>query len=200
MRTLYVLDGCPYALRTEIALREKGLEYRRAAVERGKPPPEVLAVSPGGVTPVLYDDNGAKLRDSAVICEYLDEQYPSLPLMPQAPAERAGLRLLLADIAGAADASGGLVRAVLKKAGPEAVAQAQAEWDEAVADWEEVLARGPWLAGERFGLADLLLYPLLASVRRLGGRPVPEGKARLAAWLERMEARPSVQAALGRAA
>src|SRR5207244_12488357 len=63
MRTLYVLHGCPFAFRTEIALREKGLPYERVVIGRANKPAEVLAVSPSGATPVLYDEGGVRLRE-----------------------------------------------------------------------------------------------------------------------------------------
>lgn len=104
MLTLYSGPLSLFARKTEIALAEKGLAYDRVMVdftqERGYQPkhPKVLAHNPKGQVPVLIDGNLA-LFDSTLIFEYLEDAYPTPPLLPAAPKERARVRLLelLAD-------------------------------------------------------------------------------------------------------
>ena len=61
-------------------------------------------------------------------------------------------------------------------------------------DW---LADGPWLAGETYSLADINAYTLAASLPGLVPAEASRDAApRLAEWLERMDARPGVKAAL----
>jgi GSH-dependent disulfide-bond oxidoreductase len=62
---------------------------------------------------------------------------------------------------------------------------------------EEALAMSEWLAGARYSLADIAIFPLaralhslLPDVAALDGRP------RVADWLRRMQERPAVQTAL----
>ncbi len=66
--------------------------------------PEFLALNPAGTVPVLLEDNGLVIPDSAVICEYLDEAYPDTPLMGTSYAERVEVRRLLAWFDGKFDA------------------------------------------------------------------------------------------------
>ncbi|MGQ3178516.1 MAG: glutathione binding-like protein, partial [Blastomonas fulva] len=52
-----------------------------------------------------------------------------------------------------------------------------------------------WLAGDRFTLADILLY-CLTEFGKMVGQPTPDDLANLKAWSERVAARPSATASL----
>lgn len=54
--------------------------------------PDYLKLNPKGVVPTLLDD-GTVIRESTVICEYLDEVFPEPALRPKDPAGRAEMRL-----------------------------------------------------------------------------------------------------------
>ena len=54
--------------------------------------PAYLKLNPKGVVPTLVDDD-AVIRESTVICEYLDEAFPDPPTTPSDPAGRAEMRL-----------------------------------------------------------------------------------------------------------
>ena len=54
--------------------------------------PAYLAVNPKGLVPALLDD-GKVLTESSVINEYLDELSPEYPLVPEAPLDRAHMRI-----------------------------------------------------------------------------------------------------------
>ena len=58
-------------------------------------------------------------------------------------------------------------------------------------EWLEANSRGPWIAGERFTLADILLYSFL-EFGAVVGQPLPADLPKLAAWMDRVKARPSV--------
>lgn len=55
-----------------------------------------LALNPAGTVPTLEEDNGLVIADSTVICEYLDEAYPDVPLLGHTLAERVEIRRLAA--------------------------------------------------------------------------------------------------------
>lgn len=62
---------------------------------------------------------------------------------------------------------------------------------------DDELAEGPWLAGPDYSLADINAYTLAAALpSRVPEAASPERAPRLRAWLDRMNARPAVQAAL----
>jgi len=53
--------------------------------------PEYLKLNPNGVVPTIVE-RGQPIIESTVICEYLDDAYPNLPLRPKSPIERAMMR------------------------------------------------------------------------------------------------------------
>ena len=54
--------------------------------------PAYLKLNPKAVVPTLVDD-GRILTESTLIAEYLDDRFPSPPLKPADPFERAQMRL-----------------------------------------------------------------------------------------------------------
>jgi glutathione S-transferase len=80
-----------YHNKVRIALLEKGVAFEED--EKVKPSQEgdYLAKSPMGKVPYLEVD-GARIRESAVILEYLEEAYPQKPLLPKDLLERARVR------------------------------------------------------------------------------------------------------------
>ena len=53
--------------------------------------PEYLKINPKGVVPTLVDHDNP-ITESTVICEYLDDAYPEIPLRPRDSIERAAMR------------------------------------------------------------------------------------------------------------
>jgi glutathione S-transferase len=86
-----------YHNKVRIALLEKGLAFDEDAGLRPSQKDDYLARSPMGKVPFLETD-GACLRESQVICEYLEEAYPQKPLLPKSPLERARVREMIVFI------------------------------------------------------------------------------------------------------
>jgi glutathione S-transferase len=86
-----------YHNKVRIALLEKGLAFDEDAGLRPSQKDAYLARSPMGKVPFLETD-GACLRESQVICEYLEEAYPQKPLLPKSPLERARVREMIVFI------------------------------------------------------------------------------------------------------
>jgi glutathione S-transferase len=62
---------------------------------------------------------------------------------------------------------------------------------------EKILATSPWLAGSSYSLADVNSYSMVAGVPRMfPGLMNPAATPLACAWLDAMNARPAVQAAL----
>ena len=82
--------------RVRIALALKGLEYEPALLDLRKKEhltEEYRAVNPLRSVPTLVDGS-TRVFESMAICEYLEEKYPSPPLLPPDPAGRARVRQL----------------------------------------------------------------------------------------------------------
>lgn len=90
---LYHRSDCPFCWKIRIFLQESGIEVQEISVERGKKHPDVLALNPNGMVPVLiYGD--LVLWESSVIIEYLADGISQRSLMPGSPASRALIRQL----------------------------------------------------------------------------------------------------------
>jgi len=189
----------PYAQKCKIALREKGIPFEArlpigigsgVTVDQG-----FAEASPRGEVPALIDGD-VRIFDSTIILEYIEERWPSPPLLPTSPEARAHLRILedvmdthyepinwgLGEIHFFGRARGELAREITARA------TAQVEiWQR----WlERQIGSRPWFSGDRFGWGDLAVVPYLNGSCRFGLAPKPE--SRLHAWLERVNQRPSV--------
>ena len=164
-----------------------------------------VAVNPAGQTPALELDNGMILAEITAICEYLDEKHPSPPLIGTTAEERAETRMwvrridlnIVENLANGFRFSEGLglfkdrLRCI-----PHAADDLKTTAQERLTWLDGLMGGRTWICGERFTLADILLYAFLdfgASV----GQPLNIGNKNIAAWFERMKARPSAVATAG---
>jgi glutathione S-transferase len=83
-----------YHNKVRIALLEKGLAFDEDAGAKPSQKDDYLTRSPMGKAPFMEVD-GEWLRESQVICEYLEEAYPQKPLMPKDPLARARVREMI---------------------------------------------------------------------------------------------------------
>ena len=83
----------PYVRKVLACLELKGLDYRVDPITPFYGGDEFERISPLRRIPVLID-GAVTLCDSTVICAYLEEAYPSPPLLPRDPKDRARARWL----------------------------------------------------------------------------------------------------------
>ena len=96
MRVLYHLPLSPHARKVRLVLAEKRLPVELHIEKPWDRRPEYLELNPAGTVPTLVEDNGIVVPDSAVICEYLEDAYPDVPLIGVTIAERVEVRRLAA--------------------------------------------------------------------------------------------------------
>jgi len=196
---LYQVAKCPFAHRARVVLEEKRLAYE---VEYFKPrdrPAELTRLSADARSPTLFDAaHDTWVWDSVVVAEYLEERYPQVPLLPSDPGARAQARLLIREAETKALAPGEVIveEMVHRKPAPpnEArVSEALAQMHTALEPWNARLEQRPFLLGDAFTLADIVLYtPLYGLLGLLGPRAEPAPSLpHLHAWRERIAARPS---------
>jgi glutathione S-transferase len=185
-------------------LAEKGLELDRTDVDlmagenRREP---YLQVNPAGQTPALQLDNGACLTEITAICEYIEEKQPNPPLVGTTPEERAETRMWTrrVDIKVAEPMANGfrygeglqLFQNRLRVL-PEASAGLKAVAQDGV-QWLEANFKGPWIAGDRFTLADILLFCFLDFGATVG-QPLDPANKKIVDWFGRVKARHSATA------
>ncbi len=204
MLKLYDYPQCPFGQKTRIVLAEKQLDYETVIVDLRKNEqhePDFLALNPFHKVPVLVDEDdgeaGLVIYDSTIINEYLEDEYPEPPLLPQGDsAGRAHVRLLedYADNAFTLSAGTFLIEHAkpATERDPERLRRAKEEVDRAFALLESELAGGKeWLAGD-FSLADCAFAPrlLLLVSRRV---PLPEGARALRGYVDRLRQRESIR-------
>lgn len=183
-------------------LAEKGLAVERTFVDiitgENRQPP-FLARNPAGHTPLLELDDGSHLAESLAICEYLEEINPAPPLIGSSASERAQTRALLREIdqtvvvpmtIGFRGAEGLELFKDRLLCVPDAAAGTKALSQYALAALDKRLASSWWLLGERFTLADILLF-CFAEFGGQVGQPLPSSCSNLSAWQARVAARPS---------
>jgi glutathione S-transferase len=187
MITLYNAARCPYAARARIVLAEKGLEFETVEIDLSDRPAWLYEKNPAGRVPVIEEDGGDPLPESAVIIEFLEERYPEPALLPADPADRAFVRLLIFRDDELTSPYYALRR------GEDGATEA---FDAALGRFDALLAERPYLSGAEFGLADIALVPWFLRARDMLGVEL-DGYPSVSDWLARLEERPSIAAEAG---
>jgi glutathione S-transferase len=187
MITLYNAARCPYAARARIVLAEKGIEFETVEIDLSDRPDWLYEKNPKGRVPVIEEDDGEPLAESAVIMEFLEERYPEPALLPPDPADRAAVRLLIFRDKDLTDPYYALRR---EEEG------AREEFDVVLGRFDALLGERPYLGGAEYGLADIALGPWFLRARDMLGVEL-DGFPSLADWLARLEERPAIAAEAG---
>ncbi|HEX3915843.1 MAG TPA: glutathione S-transferase family protein [Caulobacteraceae bacterium] len=198
MPTLFDHPLSPYAQKVRIALREKGVAFDLAlpgGLGAGGAAGQFADANPRAEVPTLIDGDAA-IFDSTIILEYIEDRWPSPPLLPASPAERARVRMIeevmdthfeainwgMGEINWFRRAEGELAETLKTRAGQQT--QGYLAW------LERQLGDREWFNGAAFGWGDLSVVPYVAASAGMGFA-APAG-SKVAAWLERVLARPAV--------
>ena len=195
MKLYYAPGTC--SLASHIAAREAGIELDLVKVDiRGKRTEageDFLAINPKGYVPALRLDDGALLTEGTAITQFLADLAPQSGL---APANGSIARYQLQSMLGYINSE--LHKNYGPLFNPAIGADARAERIEALQRRyqliEAQLEAGPYLDGERFSIADAYLFVVTrwASMLRVDLSAFPK----LAAFQDRVAARPAVRAAM----
>lgn len=197
MLTLAGFSVSNYHNKVKLVLYEKGVAFDEQLNWASKDD-ETLCCSPLGKVPFLKTDQGA-LCESQVILEYLEDAFPENPLLPADPWQRAKVRELIAFMELH-------LELVARRLYPQAffggkvseslIERTRPELERNVAAFARLARFSPFVAGERFTLADCAAYvhlPLVSMTSRaiwgedlMAGLPVRD-------YLTRMRERPAVK-------
>ena len=192
----------PYSQKVRIALREKNIPFK-LGTPSGVGSGNLASIDPKFSeanhrieVPTLVDGD-LKIFESTIILEYLEDKYPETPLMPTDPAARAKARMIEDVCDSQLEAinwgmgeienfkrSEGERAAYLKRQAMHQVKQVHQWLTEKLGDEE-------WFGGDRFGLADICVWPMVNRSTSYGLEPEPG--TGLHAWYERAKKRPSVR-------
>lgn len=170
----YFRSSAAYRVRIALNLKGVSVEHAFRHLRKGEQrTADYLAMNPQGLVPTLELDDGALLTQSLAIVEWLNETYPSPPLLPADPLQRAHVRAFALAIACEIHPVQNLrVLGWVREIGGE---QASQDWAkrvnaEGLAACEKLIARepGPFCFGAAPTLADICLVPQLGNARRFG--------------------------------
>lgn len=192
----------PYVWSTRLALAEKGVAHDLVSVgiDEFRTEPHISR-HPFGRIPA-FEHDGFELYETQAIMRYVDEAFPAAPLQPLELHPFARMN----QIMGIVDSylTPCLLANVLfqrfvapligRSCDEAAVADALPRVRHCIGEIARLAGDQPFLAGDAVSLADLMVIPQLSYFKKL-----PEGAAQfaelpaLAAWVNRMEERQSVQ-------
>lgn len=204
MRVLHHLPMSPFSRKVRLVLTEKRLPFELLIEKVWERRPEYLELSPANTVPALREPNGLVIADSGVICEYLDEAYPDIPLLGYSLAERVEVRRLVAwfDIKFAQEVTANLfgekhMKSHVGRGNPDGGAiragYAHLRTHMAYIGW--LAETRKWLAGNTLSLADFAAAAQLSTLDFTSdvdwsiSDPARE-------WYARMKSRPSFRAIL----
>ena len=166
--------------RLRVALQLKDLPYELTSVNLlngDQKKPEYLALNPSGTVPTLIHtlDSGEKVTigQSHAALEYLEDVFPSHPLLPSDPAKRAYVRtlcqILVADVQPLTNLTTHLK---IQAIGGEALATTWAKdfMEKGFAVFEKLAEKsaGRFTFGDEITLADVCLIPAAWGYQRIG--------------------------------
>ncbi|MYN06356.1 glutathione S-transferase family protein [Pseudoduganella aquatica] len=203
---LYTSARAPNPRRVAMFMAEKGITLDTQLIDLGKlenRDPAFLAKNPFGRVPALELDDGRVLCETRAICSYLEGVYPEPNLMGEGFEERAFIEMadrrielhVFAGIANCVRHTHPGLAALEQPQFPDygaAQGEKMREW----ARWlDQTLAAQPFVAGQRFTIADITAFCAMEFARGLMKfRPGQEGMEHLQAWRDRMAERPSAAA------
>jgi glutathione S-transferase len=199
------LYGHPWSINTRKALAtvaEKGHDIPLTVVMLPKgehKQPEHLKLHPFGKVPVL-DDAGFVLYEARAINAYLDAVLDGPCLVPADPRVRARMDqwINIADAYFVPAAHPLVVELLFRRylGGPQdqqAIAAGRVAVETPLDVLERTLAATPYVAGDAFTLADIHWMPYFEYLDKIGEGAVVERRPHLAAWWQRVSARPAWQ-------
>lgn len=180
------------SLRPRLLLEELGVDFEEVFIDLkagAHKQPAYLAINPLGQLPAL-SDAGVTINESVGICLYLAHAYGEGKFMPQGGAALARYYQWAAFVPGTIEArvTGYYVA---KRSGDEA--QVAAAVEKLNASFQMVADTGtpsPWLLGEQFTVADILVGSTMMWLAQQGTATIPES---LLPWIGALSQRPAWQ-------
>lgn len=193
----------PHVVR--MAMAEKGISLPTETIDimaGANRQGDYIKKVPAGGTPALELDSGQVVSEITVIAEYLEELHPTPAIIGTTPEERAETRrwVRIIDLGYCEPMANGFRatqgRPMFEPRFPLVSQSAGEELKEIAAKklvWLDGLMRGDFICGDRFTLADILLFCFVEFGAQVG-QPLPDGLAWIPAWRARVAARASAKA------
>ena len=201
---LYNSNQAPSPRRVRIFLAEKGLTIPRVEVDLAKlehKTADFSALNPFETIPVLELDDGTRIAKSIAICRYIEAIWPAPNLFGLTPVEQAMIEMwqrqlelrLFFPIAQVVRHSHPKMAEMENPQVPDWAEVNRPKALQAMAIIDERLRGRPFIAGDRFTVADItgLVALDFAKSARIS---IPPELIHLNRWREALKARPSAAA------
>jgi glutathione S-transferase len=201
---LYYARMAPNPDRVRYFLQEKGVWDRVEKTEiniisQDHRKPEYRAISPLGHVPALLLEDGTGLTESRAICTYFEGLHPEPNLMGVDALERARIEMwdrrveltYLMQVAGWFRNSHPAMAELEKPQSAEWAGISEARARRTAAFFDQRLGEEPYVAGDRFTIADITLHVAMGFGKIVKFRPWDE-HTNIAAWRERVSGRPGL--------
>jgi glutathione S-transferase len=208
---LYQASGSPNSRRVRIFLAEKGIKLTTVPVDLAKGEQrsdEYRIINPRQMVPTLVLEDGTAIGEVLAIWRYLEEIYPTKPLLGATPVEkalvtmwerRAELEGFAAVMEGVRNAAAGLKGRAI--AGPHNYEQIPALVERNklrvanfLSDLDARLTDVPFLAGDEFSVADITALVTIDFAAKALVIPIRKEHRALNRWYENISVRPSTSA------
>jgi len=207
---LYHSTSSPNSRRVRMFLAEKGLTVSLAPVDLAKGEQHsdtYRAINPRRVVPTLVLEDGTAIGEVPAIWRYLEEAYPTPPLLGSTPKDKALVIMWerRAELDGFAAVMEGVRNAAERLKGraiagphdydqiPALVERSKLRVKDFYADLNARLTEDPFLAGNHFSAADITaLITVDFATKRMSFAAPSEHRA-LNNWYEKVSSRPSAK-------
>jgi glutathione S-transferase len=202
----------PNSRRVRIFLAEKELSIPLVTVDLGKGEQHsdaYRAINPRRVVPTLMLEDGTAIGEVPAICRYVEEVHPTPPLLGETAKEKAQVVAMWerrAELEGFAavmeairNAAPGLKSRAI--AGPrdyeqipELAERSKLRVKNFFADLDARLGEAPFVAGQRFSVADITALVTVDFAAKAINFPVSDEHRSLKRWYDAISSRPSMAA------
>ena len=189
--------------RVGLALAHKGLEVESVVIAYDDRSP-VVELSGQELVPVIVDEDGTVVSDSAAILRHLETRYPDPPLYPGDPTVRAQMDVFIEWFNEVWKEPANAIEDELERASPdtrriEGLGARMRGW---LDRFEALLAERDYLLGDVLSAVDCIAFPFLKYAagrdpdddelfhRVLDEHQSVAGRPRLRDWIERVDALP----------
>ena len=208
---LYHSTSSPNSRRVRIFLAEKGLTVPLVPVDLAKGEQHsdaYRAINPRRVVPTLVLEDGTAIGEVLAIWRYLEEAYPTPPLLGSTPKDKALVTMWerRAELEGFAAVMEGVRNAAERLKGraiagphdydqiPALVERSKLRVKDFYADLNARLTEDPFVAGNHFSAADITALVTVDFAAKAMSFPAPGEHRALNNWYENVSSRPSAKA------
>lgn len=183
-----------------IGLEEAGLAYDTVRIDFGaaeQTKPDYLAINPKGRVPALVTDAGTVLTETGALLDYIAACAPDANLIPTDAEDAAHMRSVMYYLASTmhvahAHKMRGSRWADQQSSFDDMAARVPGNMTDCAAYVQENCLRGDFVCGDKISIADAYLFVVCNWLE--GDGVILSAFPEIEAYLNRMEARPSVKA------